>query len=71
MSVLLQLKKVRTEIAYHKAILEKPESTSSHATTYHCRRKVQLFNCMLIMYFYIHVAYVFYVALLSANGCAI
>ena len=37
------------EIAYHKAILDKPESTSSHATTYH-HRKVQLLYCMLIMY---------------------
>ena len=37
------------EIASHKAILDKPESTSSHATTYH-RRKAQLLYCMLIMY---------------------
>ena len=45
------------EIAFHKAILDKPESASSHATTYH-HRKVQFLYCMLIMYFYIHVAYV-------------
>ena len=38
------------EIASHKAILDKPESTSSHATTYH-HHKVQLLYCMLIMYY--------------------
>ena len=38
------------EIASHKAILDKPERTSSHATTYH-HRKAQLLYCMLIMYY--------------------
>ena len=34
--------------ASHQAIWDKPESTASHATTYH-RRKVQLLYCMLII----------------------